>query len=104
MRIWNLKRHSTPGRTHRIRRSPSAFGEEGFVPISFRRYTDSISSVERVWMRSKVRTESKERSALYTPSILLNMRSRSWGGRFERDHAEAAFCVNHEHWRERRPP
>lgn len=41
--------------------------------------------------QSLVLTESNDRFALYTLSILRNMESSSRGGRFERDHAAATF-------------
>jgi hypothetical protein len=49
-----------------------------------------------LWIPIICLTKSKERFALYTPSILLNIMSRSGGGRFDRDHAAAIFCKKGE--------
>lgn len=79
-------------RTHLMRRSPSAFGEDGFAPISFsfyRFYGKHTNS--GLGETLELRTECKPRLALYTASMLRNIESSSAGGKFERDHAAATF-------------
>jgi hypothetical protein len=74
--------------THLIRRSPNALGEDGFGPISLSCCADKlafdISEIHKL-------TPRKTRLALKTPSMPLNMRSSSGGGKLDLDHAEATF-------------
>ena len=75
--------------THRIRRSPSALGDEGLGPISLSFYMTRAQHQSRRLENSIRLTESSDLFALYTVSMARNIVSNSLGGKLVRDHAEA---------------
>lgn len=88
MRGRSLNARKGTERTHLMRRSPSALGDEGLLPMSFNLYRRSQRGPVGL---NGGHTESNDRLALYTLSTLRNIVSSSLGGRFDLDQAAATF-------------